>query len=79
MRDKLINSNLLEKYIKKKGVDIMETKKYMTAKDVATIMEISRSSAYKIIRQLNTELEEKGFITVPGRIPRKYLSERCYY
>lgn len=57
----------------------MEPKKYMTAKEVATLMEISLSSAYKIIRQLNAELDEKGFITVPGRIPGKYLAERCYY
>lgn len=51
----------------------------MTAKDVATMMEISLSSAYKIIRRLNAELDEKGFITIPGKIPGKYLAERCYY
>ena len=32
--------------------------------------------AWQIIRNLNKELKEKNYITVRGRIPRKYLLER---
>lgn len=39
---------------------------------------MSEAHAYKIIRQLNAELAAKGFLTFSGRVPRKYLAERCY-
>lgn len=31
---------------------------------------ISKGHAYKIIRQLNKELEDNGYIVVSGKIPR---------
>lgn len=34
--------------------------------------------AYRVIRQLNGELEEKGVITVQGKVSRKYLIERFF-
>lgn len=52
------------------------SKYMMTPDEVAEIMECSKSSAYLIIRQLNTELAAKGFITRSARIPRKYFFER---
>lgn len=52
------------------------SKYMMTPDEVAKIMECSKGSAYIIIRQLNTELAAKGFITRRGRIPRKYFFER---
>ena len=39
---------------------------------------ISRSFAYKLIRQLNQELKARGFLTIAGRINRDYLRERLY-
>ena len=40
------------------------------------LLDIRRSKAYSIIRKLNVELETKGFMTIPGRVPKKYLLER---
>ena len=34
--------------------------------------------AYKLIRQMNEELEAKGFITIAGRVSRKYYEEKFY-
>ena len=34
--------------------------------------------AYKLIRQLNEELRDKGFITIAGRVNRQYFNERLY-
>ena len=34
--------------------------------------------AYRVIRQLNRELEERGVITVQGKVSRKYLIERFF-
>lgn len=56
----------------------MKDKSFITAPELAEMLEMSEAHAYKIIRQLNAELAAKGFLTFSGRIPRKYLSERCY-
>ena len=36
----------------------------------------SKSRAYKVISELNHELERKGFLYVRGRVSRKYFEER---
>ena len=51
---------------------------YYTANDIAGIMDIKKSTAYKIIQRLNKELADKGYITVAGRVPKKYFEERSY-
>ena len=52
---------------------------YMRVRAVAEELGVSESYAYKIIRQLNEELEKKGIITVSGRVSRKYFTERLCY
>ena len=37
--------------------------RFMRAEEVADVLGISVSFAYKIVRKLNAELKEKGFIT----------------
>lgn len=54
------------------------TKKFIKADEVAEMLEISKAHAYKIIRQLNDELEAKGFITISGRVSHQYFLERLY-
>ena len=52
--------------------------KFIRVDEVAKELDVSKPYAYKIIRQLNAELAAKGFLTFSGRVPRKYLAERCY-
>jgi len=54
-------------------------KTYLNAAEVAEALGISESYAYKIMRQLNRELEAKGFLVVAGRVNKKYFCERTYY
>lgn len=49
---------------------------FVKAKEVETILQCSQSMAYKIIKMLNEELKEQGFITISGRISKDYLCER---
>lgn len=56
----------------------MEEKKFIRVEEVAKELDISVSHAYKIMRQLNQELEAKGFITIAGRVNRQYFNERLY-
>lgn len=52
--------------------------KMLRVADVAKELDVSESYAYKVIRQLNKELKEKGFLTIAGRINRQYFNERIY-
>lgn len=52
------------------------TSPLMGVKEVQTILRISKSKAYQIIKQLNIELENEGFITIQGKISKKYFNER---
>lgn len=38
----------------------------------------SETYAYKLIRKLNEELKEKGYLTIRGKVPEKYFLERFY-
>ncbi len=53
-------------------------KRFYTCKDVMDAMGVGESKAYKIIRSLNQELSNKGYITVPGKVSSKYFEERVY-
>lgn len=57
----------------------MSNQNYLRAENVAEIMGIAKAYAYKIMRKLNAELDEQGYITVSGRINRKYFMERTCY
>lgn len=46
--------------------------------DVQSILGISRSKAYQVMQSLNNELEKMGFITLSGKIPKKFFDERLY-
>lgn len=56
----------------------VEQEVFITAKEVAELLGISKSKAYAIIRGLNEELSAKGFITVAGRVSRKFFEEKFY-
>ncbi len=50
----------------------------LNAKAVSEKLDVNIKKAYEIIKQLNKELEQKGFLTIPHRVPEKYLIERFY-
>ncbi len=56
-----------------------EQTKYMKVDEVAKLLECGESKAYKLMRKFNKELEAKGYITVAGRVSRRYFMERMYY
>ncbi|MDD6401437.1 MAG: transcriptional regulator [Lachnospiraceae bacterium] len=53
-------------------------KNFYTSSDVMSILGVGESKAYKVIKLMNDELKRKGFITVRGRVSRKYFEERVY-
>ena len=52
--------------------------RFLFEKDIEQILNISRASAYRVIKELNAELQKQGYLTVAGRIPTKYFYQRYY-
>ena len=57
--------------------DCMDNK-FIRADEVAQELSVSKPYAYKLIKKLNDELKQKGFITIAGRVNRQYFEERLY-
>lgn len=55
----------------------MERQTY-NAKELAELVGVSESMAYKYIRQMNAELATQGFLTVRGKVPRAYVGKRFF-
>jgi Mn-dependent DtxR family transcriptional regulator len=51
---------------------------FIKADEIADEMGVSKPYAYKLVKRLNGELENKGFITIPGRVSRQYYREKVY-
>ena len=56
----------------------MEKNYMMSAEDVANELGVSKGHAYKLIRQLNEEIEASGYIVVSGKIPRAFWEKKFY-
>ena len=51
---------------------------FVRAEEVASELGISKPYAYKLVREMNEELNQIGFITIPGRVSRRYFEEKFY-
>lgn len=49
---------------------------FLRAEDVAGMLQCSVSKAHKLMAQWNKELAARGFVTMQGRVPRRYAIDR---
>lgn len=56
----------------------MTTIKMVDAGYVSEALGLSRAGAYRIIRQLNCELEASGIRTLPGKVNLVYFEKRFF-
>ena len=63
----------------KEGGYAMTNKTFMTVEEVAVEMGVSKSYAYKIVKQLNEELQKLGYLTVAGRVNTNYFRKKVCY
>lgn len=56
----------------------MQNKLYYSAMDVSELLGVSRSKAYQLVKEMNKELSQKGYIVISGKVPKKFLEEKCY-
>lgn len=55
-----------------------EKKRFYTADDIAEILIVSKSTAYREIKKLNEELKKNGYITISGKVPKRFFEEKFY-
>ncbi|MEC1645145.1 ICEBs1 excisionase [Bacillus subtilis] len=52
---------------------------FLTAKDIQNILGVKQAKAYEIIRSLNKEMENDGYMVIQGKVNRAKFEERyCY-
>ncbi len=64
--------------IRNKEVLYLSKELFVRAEEVAGALGISKPYAYKLVREMNEELKQKGFLTIPGRVSRRYFEEKFY-
>ncbi len=52
---------------------------FMTVEEVAQELRVSKSKAYEVVRNLNRELQEMGYLTVAGRINTTFFHKKVCY
>ena len=52
--------------------------KFISAAEVASTLGVSRATAYRVIAELNDQLKAKGYLTIPGKVSRRYFIEKIY-
>ncbi len=60
------------------GGATMEETMYYTAADVRKMLGVSRGKAYQLIKELNEELAQRGYIVLAGKVPKKLFAEKVY-
>lgn len=56
----------------------MTKNRLITSEEVAKDLGVSKSFAYKVVRQLNDELKGKGFMTIAGKVSREFYEKKFY-
>lgn len=51
---------------------------YYSAKDIANMLDVSVAKAYGIIKKMNKELENEGYLVLSGKVPVAYF-DKCWY
>ena len=56
----------------------MKKELFVKVEEIAEELGVSKPYAYKLVRETNEELKKKGFLTIAGRVSRRYFEEKCY-
>ena len=56
----------------------MKNTLFIKADEIAKSLGVSKAYAYKILRELNAELEKKGYMVIAGRVNRSFFEEKFF-
>ena len=51
---------------------------FIRAEELAKKLDVSKATAYRMIREWNEQLKARGYTTVTGRVSRQYYREQVY-
>ncbi len=51
---------------------------FMDAQEVADLLGVSKGKAYRVIKDMNTQLKNQGYITISGKVNRNFFNEKIY-
>ena len=57
---------------------MVENQIFISVKEICKTLSVSELKAYSIVRDLNKELSDKGYMILPGRVSRRYFEKRFY-
>ena len=57
----------------------MAEQSFIRVEEVAEMLGVSKSYAYKVVQKLNAELKSMGYLTISGRISKQYFLEKVCY
>ncbi len=52
---------------------------FLRVDEIAQELGVSKSYAYKVVKKLNGELKNMGYLTIAGRVSKKYFMEKVCY
>ncbi|MDT4012002.1 MULTISPECIES: hypothetical protein [Staphylococcus] len=52
---------------------------YLSIKDIQILAGVGKSKATSIVREMNNELKEEGFIAISGKVPIQLVREKFPY
>lgn len=55
---------------------IKQEPKFITASEVAEMLGVSLTTGYRIVKQLNEELKQQGFVTIAGKVSKRYFEQK---
>lgn len=74
----MITRKLVKIHKTKKGKLNEKRKLFIDTAEVAETLGISKGHAYKLIRELNEELQSKGYLVVAGKVPKTFWETKFY-
>jgi transposase len=51
----------------------------LTVDEVAKELGVSKSYAYRVVQKLNEDLKSMGYLTISGKVSRKYFMKKVCY
>lgn len=80
MFSKIGNTNTKQKSLDiKERRESLKEKTFITVEEVAQELGVSKSYAYKVVRELNAELRKMGYLTVVGRVNTNFFRKKVCY
>lgn len=73
-KEKIFDIKNLKQIIKKS--EGMKMSDFLTAEEVAKLCKVKTTKAYNIMKEVNEEMKEKGYMIIRGRVNRKFLYKK---